>query len=159
MDVGTHNFKEHFDADILEYVREDVRLSTLQRKLVRENNTLVSHALACQVFIFSQIYSTDASQDSESRPTEKAYRRKLNFRDKRIVLEAYTNYSLILRVGKYENAVSYSFKIFAFFQMSIVFFHFFTHFDYFRLTQFFRKRHLLKKKIPISPMKKRHTHV
>ena len=52
MDVGTHNFKEHFDADILEYVREDVRLSTLQRKLVRENNTLVSHALACQVFIF-----------------------------------------------------------------------------------------------------------
>ena len=53
MDVGTHNFKEHFDADILEYVREDVRLSTLQRKLVRENNTLVSHALACQVFIFS----------------------------------------------------------------------------------------------------------
>ena len=48
-EVGPHNFKEHFDADIVEYVREDVRLSTLQRKLVRENNTLVSHALACQV--------------------------------------------------------------------------------------------------------------
>ena len=48
-DIGPHNFKDHFDADILEYVREDVRLSTLQRKLVRENNTLVSHALACQV--------------------------------------------------------------------------------------------------------------
>ena len=48
-DIGPHNFKDHFDADILEYVTEDIRLSTLQRKLVRENNTLVSHALACQV--------------------------------------------------------------------------------------------------------------
>ena len=48
-DIGPHNFKEHFDRDIIDYVREDVRLSTLQRKLVRENNTLVSHALACQV--------------------------------------------------------------------------------------------------------------
>ena len=48
-DIGPHNFKDHFDSDILEYVCEDVRLSTLQRKLVRENNTLVSHALACQV--------------------------------------------------------------------------------------------------------------
>ena len=53
-EVGPHNFKEHFDADIVEYVREDVRLSTLQRKLVRENNTLVSHALACQVKFFFQ---------------------------------------------------------------------------------------------------------
>ena len=50
-DIGPHNFKEHFDRDIIDYVREDVRLSTLQRKLVRENNTLVSHALACQVSI------------------------------------------------------------------------------------------------------------
>ena len=48
-DIGPNNFKDHFDADILEYVTEDIRLSTLQRKLVRENNTLVSHALACQV--------------------------------------------------------------------------------------------------------------
>lgn len=48
-DIGAHNFKERFDADILEYVSEDLRLSTLQRKLVRENNSLVSHALACQV--------------------------------------------------------------------------------------------------------------
>ena len=48
-DVGPYNFKEHFDSDILEYVCEDTRLSTLQRKLVRENNTLISHALACQV--------------------------------------------------------------------------------------------------------------
>ena len=48
-EIGPHNFKDHFDADILEYVCEDVRLSTLQRKLVRENNSLVSHALACQV--------------------------------------------------------------------------------------------------------------
>ena len=55
-EVGPHNFKEHFDADIVEYVREDVRLSTLQRKLVRENNTLVSHALACQVKIFFMIF-------------------------------------------------------------------------------------------------------
>ena len=48
-DVGPYNFREHFDSDILEYVCEDTRLSTLQRKLVRENNTLISHALACQV--------------------------------------------------------------------------------------------------------------
>ena len=48
-DVGPYNFKEHFDSDILEYVCEDTRLSTLQRKLVRENNSLISHALACQV--------------------------------------------------------------------------------------------------------------
>ena len=48
-EIGPHNFKDHFDRDIIDYVREDVRLSTLQRKLVRENNTLVSHALACQV--------------------------------------------------------------------------------------------------------------
>ena len=52
VDIGPHNFKDHFDSDILDYVTEDVRLSTLQRKLVRENNTLVSHALACQVCIF-----------------------------------------------------------------------------------------------------------
>ena len=51
-EVGPHNFKDHFDVDIVEYVWEDVRLSTLQRKLVRENNTLVSHALACQVKIY-----------------------------------------------------------------------------------------------------------
>lgn len=51
--VGPHNFKDHFDADILEYVCEDVRLSTLQRKLVRENNTLVAHALSCQVKHFA----------------------------------------------------------------------------------------------------------
>ena len=47
--IGPHNFKDHFDSDILDYVCEDVRLSTLQRKLVRESNTLVAHALACQV--------------------------------------------------------------------------------------------------------------
>lgn len=53
-DIGAHNFKERFDADILEYVNEDLRLSTLQRKLVRENNSLVSHALACQVHLNSK---------------------------------------------------------------------------------------------------------
>jgi hypothetical protein len=48
-EVGPHNFKDHFDKETLEYVREDVRMSTLQRKLIRESNPLVSHALACQV--------------------------------------------------------------------------------------------------------------
>ena len=52
VDIGPRNFKDHFDADIIEYVTEDVRMSTLQRKLVRENNSSVSHALACQVKIF-----------------------------------------------------------------------------------------------------------
>ena len=55
-DVGPYNFKEHFDSDILEYVCEDTRLSTLQRKLVRENNTLISHALACQVNSLFQVF-------------------------------------------------------------------------------------------------------
>ena len=52
VEIGPHNFKDHFDADVLEYVCEDIRLSTLQRKLVRENNSLVGHALACQVMNF-----------------------------------------------------------------------------------------------------------
>ncbi len=50
-EIGPHNFKDHFDPEILGYVNEDIRLSTLQRRLVRENNMLISHALACQVSI------------------------------------------------------------------------------------------------------------
>ena len=68
-DIGPHNFKDHFDSDILDWVCEDVRLSTLQRKLVRESNTLVAHALACQVkfkivsffHIFSKRYEGHSS--------------------------------------------------------------------------------------------------
>ena len=49
-EIDADNFREHFDKETIEYVGEDTRLSTLQRKLVRENNPQVSHALACQVF-------------------------------------------------------------------------------------------------------------
>ncbi len=52
--IGPGNFKEHFDRDTIEYVSEDLRLSTLQRKLVRESNGQVAHALACQVKYFLQ---------------------------------------------------------------------------------------------------------
>ena len=108
---------------------------------------------------FSYIYSIEASRESESRPTEKAYRRKLNFRDKRIILEAHTNYSLILRLGKYENAVTYSFKIFAFCPNKHLILPFLYPFGLFPAYPIFSKKTFVEKKIPISPMKKRHTHV
>lgn len=47
--VNVHNFKAHFDPETLSYVTEDTRLSTLQRKLVREANVNVALCLAFQI--------------------------------------------------------------------------------------------------------------
>ena len=47
--IDSRNFKEHFDRDTLWYVTEDVRLSTLQKKLAKETNANTALALACQI--------------------------------------------------------------------------------------------------------------
>eukprot|EP00094_Tigriopus_californicus_P005418 TCALIF_05224-PA protein Name:"Similar to Smg1 Serine/threonine-protein kinase SMG1 (Mus musculus)" AED:0.14 eAED:0.15 QI:0/0.66/0.5/1/0/0/4/861/3250 len=47
--VNVRNFKAHFDPETLNYVTEDTRLSTLQRKLVRETNVNVALCLAFQI--------------------------------------------------------------------------------------------------------------
>ena len=48
-DVDCHNFRAFFDPDVVSYVTEDVRLSTLQKKLVKEPNATTALALAFQI--------------------------------------------------------------------------------------------------------------
>ncbi len=48
-EVGPHNWRDHFDPDVVAYVLEDTRLSTLQRRLVKEPNATTALALAYQI--------------------------------------------------------------------------------------------------------------
>jgi PI-3-kinase-related kinase SMG-1 len=48
-DVDYRNWKLHFEPDVVSYVSEDTRLSTLQKKLVREPNATTSLAIAFQI--------------------------------------------------------------------------------------------------------------
>ena len=47
--LDVENFKSHFDSATLDYVNEDLRLSTLQRKLLRETHAKTALALAFQI--------------------------------------------------------------------------------------------------------------
>ncbi len=47
--AGSSRLRDNFDKDTVAYVLEDSRLSTLQRRLIREPNTNVSLALAVQI--------------------------------------------------------------------------------------------------------------
>ena len=37
-EIDFHNWQRHFDPDVVAFVMEDTRLSTLQRRLVKEPN-------------------------------------------------------------------------------------------------------------------------
>ena len=48
-DITCHNWRSFFDPDVVAYVTEDVRLSTLQKKLQKEPNATTALALAFQI--------------------------------------------------------------------------------------------------------------
>jgi len=48
-----------FDQDVINFVLEDVRLSTLQKKLAKETNSVKQMALALQVSYFLPLRSSD----------------------------------------------------------------------------------------------------
>ena len=48
-DITCHNWRSFFDPDVVAYVAEDVRLSTLQKKLQKEPNATTALALAFQI--------------------------------------------------------------------------------------------------------------
>ena len=48
-DITCHNWRAFFDPDVVSYVTEDIRLSTLQKRLVKEPNATTALALAFQI--------------------------------------------------------------------------------------------------------------